>query len=127
MIAKEVTETYSWAWLIFTTFVMITSLGVINLIIVVICDAVAKLHRANFQQEMKFIRDASNEMHSNHNGIDVVHQRIDEMILMMDTLAQSQSRLEKQLNDVQACVIKLSASRPRSTLGGAGDVASQHS
>lgn len=42
-IARQVMEVYSWAWLPFISFVIITGFVVVNLIIAVICDAIAAL------------------------------------------------------------------------------------
>ena len=49
-VAREVMETYTWAWAPFVAFVIISGFVVVNLIIAVICDAIAALHddaRAN--------------------------------------------------------------------------------
>ena len=43
-IAREVMAVYPWAWLPFIVFVIITGFVVVNLIIAVICDAIAALH-----------------------------------------------------------------------------------
>ena len=49
-VAREVMLTYAWAWAPFVAFVIISGFVVVNLIIAVICDAIAALHdegRAN--------------------------------------------------------------------------------
>jgi hypothetical protein len=43
-IARQVMAVYSWAWLPFVVFVIVTSFVVVNLIIAVICDAISALH-----------------------------------------------------------------------------------
>lgn len=43
-IAREVMIVYSWAWLPFIAFVIITGFIVVNLIIAVICDAISALN-----------------------------------------------------------------------------------
>lgn len=43
-VAREVMAVYAWAWLPFIVFVIITAFVVVNLIIAVICDAIAALH-----------------------------------------------------------------------------------
>ena len=43
-IAREVMVVFSWAWLPFISFVIISGFIVVNLIIAVICDAIAALH-----------------------------------------------------------------------------------
>lgn len=43
-VARDVMETYPWAWLPFIIFVIISGFIVVNLIIAVICDAIATLH-----------------------------------------------------------------------------------
>ena len=43
-IAREVMAVYSWAWLPFIAFVIITGFIVVNLIIAVICDAISALN-----------------------------------------------------------------------------------
>lgn len=44
-ICREVMMTYSWAWLPFLAFVIISGFIVVNLIIAVICDAISSLHK----------------------------------------------------------------------------------
>lgn len=46
-ICREVMVTYSWAWLPFVAFVIISGFIVVNLIIAVICDAIASLHKTD--------------------------------------------------------------------------------
>lgn len=43
-IARQVMKEYSWAWLPFVVFVIVTGFVVVNLIIAVICDAISALH-----------------------------------------------------------------------------------
>ena len=43
-VAREVMAVYAWAWVPFIVFLIITSFVVVNLIIAVICDAIAALH-----------------------------------------------------------------------------------
>ena len=43
-IARQVMETYAWAWLPFIVFVIVTGFVVVNLMIAVICDSIAALH-----------------------------------------------------------------------------------
>lgn len=43
-VARDVMDTYKWAWLPFITFVIISGFIVVNLIIAVICDAISALH-----------------------------------------------------------------------------------
>jgi len=43
-VAREVMVTYPWAWMPFIVFVIISGFIVVNLIIAVICDAIATLH-----------------------------------------------------------------------------------
>jgi len=43
-LARQVMEVYSWAWILFVVFVIVTGFVVLNLIIAVICDAIAALH-----------------------------------------------------------------------------------
>lgn len=44
-IARQVIRVYKWAWLPFIAFVIISGFIVVNLIIAVICDAIAALHK----------------------------------------------------------------------------------
>jgi hypothetical protein len=43
-VCRDVQQTYSWAWLPFIAFVIISGFIVVNLIIAVICDAISALH-----------------------------------------------------------------------------------
>eukprot|EP00978_Attheya_sp_CCMP212_P044947 scaffold327929_cov47-Attheya_sp.AAC.2 len=42
--ARDVMDTYTWAWLPFVAYVIISGFIVVNLIIAVICDAISSLH-----------------------------------------------------------------------------------
>lgn len=43
-VTREVMETYAWAWIIFIVYIILSAFIIVNLIIAVICDAIAALN-----------------------------------------------------------------------------------
>ena len=48
-------QTYPWAWLPFLSFVIISSFIILNLIIGVLCDAVAQIQAENMNRHLEHI------------------------------------------------------------------------
>ena len=104
-IAREVMAVYSWAWLPFVIFVIVTGFVVVNLIIAVICDAIsalhddekAKLHGSN-------VPDATTEQESeDEDHMDIrekltsLEQNVDELAIMQEHTLQTMAALSQQL------------------------------
>jgi Ion transport protein len=69
-IARDVMAVYPWAWLPIIAYVIITGFVVVNLVIAVICDAVAALHdddKAKLHGQAVPLHDASEG--NDHDGI----------------------------------------------------------
>lgn len=84
-IARSCMKIYSWAWLPFVCFVMITSFIVFNLIIAVICDAVAVLHEGE--------EDGDNDKELKTD----LQKRVRELSLHAKLLMENQERIQDAL------------------------------
>jgi len=84
-IARSCMKIYSWAWLPFVCFVMITSFIVFNLIIAVICDAVAVLHDSGEEG------DGDKELKAD------LQKRVRELSLHAKLLMENQERIQEAL------------------------------
>jgi len=84
-IARSCMNVYSWAWLPFVCFVMITSFIVFNLIIAVICDAVAVLHESGEDE------DGDKELKAD------LQKRVRELSLHAKLLMENQERIQDAL------------------------------
>ena len=84
-IARSCMNVYSWAWLPFVCFVMITSFIVFNLIIAVICDAVAVLHESGEDG------DGDKELKAD------LQKRVRELSLHAKLLMENQERIQDAL------------------------------
>ena len=87
-ITKQVQAVYAWGWIPFVTFQLISSFVVINLVIAVICDAVADLQNKENQEQVKRVETAVTE----NNEVTVRHleKKIDEMSLLIEKLLEQQ-------------------------------------
>lgn len=84
-IARSCMNVYTWAWLPFVCFVMITSFIVFNLIIAVICDAVAVLHESGEDG------DGDKELKAD------LQKRVRELSLHAKLLMENQERIQDAL------------------------------
>lgn len=84
-IARQVMVVDSWAWLVFVSYVAVTSFIVYNLIIAVVCDAVAVIEH---------VGDAPAELYPD------CQEQIMELNERLDDLAQQQKELLKMIQEV---------------------------
>ena len=97
-ITKEVMAVYSWAWLPFITFVVISSFIIINLVIAVICDAVAELQRNELEAQVKRIN--SDMAEKEEISLIKLENKIDRLTKMMDQMLAEQQR-DRQVADTR--------------------------
>lgn len=88
-ICREVMVTYNWAWLPFTTFVIISGFIVVNLIIAVICDAIASLHK---DDKAKLHGDYEAESESEQSAPIEIREQLDCLEEQMEELTRIQAR-----------------------------------
>jgi Ion transport protein len=58
-IVRQVVSKYYWAWIVFITFLTLTSIILYSLIVAVVCDAVSQTEHANDEPKEKDLNDAS--------------------------------------------------------------------
>lgn len=119
-IARQVMETYPWAWLPFIIFVIITGFVVVNLMIAVICDSIAALHDDDKAKLHGYYDDEEEESQPSQpesnpgfiqgnvqEQLDALEDQVDELsrmqeetLLALETLAQQLQiqRAHKQVN-----------------------------
>ena len=96
-IAREVLEAKPWAWLPFVAFVSVSSFIVINLMIAVICDAVATLQKEQMEEKIVTIQSMTESITQQNNDeikelqakVDQLQQLIQQMSADLRQLAQS--------------------------------------
>ena len=82
-------DIYPWAWIPFISFVMIASFVVINLIIAVICDAVADINKEKIDDQLIQIKATFSEQHEVTTK--ELEQKLDDLTEMMKTLLEKHS------------------------------------
>jgi len=93
-ITKQVQAVYPWAWIIFTTFVLISSFIIINLVIAVICDAVSEVHREEIESQVRRVNSEISEEKSRNEGkrVEMLEKKIDHLTKLIE-----KSMLQKEL------------------------------
>jgi len=81
---------YPWAWVPFISFVMIASFVVINLIIAVICDAVAELQKDNIDEQLMQIKSTFSGQQD--MTIRVLEKKVDNLTLMVQSMLADKAR-----------------------------------
>jgi voltage-gated sodium channel len=98
-IARQVMKVYPWAWLPFVVFVIITSFVVVNLIIAVICDAIAALHD-----------DDKAKLHGQHASRDITVTRdvktLRESLTALEHAEQNLTRVQDETLQVMAALVE---------------------
>jgi len=112
-IARSCMNVYSWAWLPFVCFVMITSFIVFNLIIAVICDAVAVLHEPGEDV------DGDKELKAD------LQKRVRELSLHAKLLMENQERIQDALEALAKSVQYVPQCQDNSTNSEAGSSLTQ--
>ena len=108
----EVQATYSWAWIPFIMFIIITAFVVVNLIIAVICDAVhvmgndSKANLVGYESDEDFSGGIESNLHdgginstSTEQRLQDLQQQLDEMVLMQDQMKTTIDVLIQQLRE----------------------------
>ncbi len=80
-ITKQVQAVYPWAWIIFISFVLISSFIIINLVIAVICDAVSDLQQDKIESQVRQINsEISEEKNQNEiKRVEMLEKKIDHL------------------------------------------------
>lgn len=89
-ICREVTRVYKWAWLPFTSFVIISGFIVVNLIIAVICDSIGALH-ADEKAKLHGDYDEDNTDTGDSDNMDI-REQLDTLEDQMEDLTRIQAR-----------------------------------
>lgn len=78
-------QQYSWAWILFSSYIMITSFTVINLMVAVICDAVGETQRQELEGAISKIDSFTNDSQT-LNKIKMLEAKVDRLALMLEKL-----------------------------------------
>ena len=62
-IVRPVMEAYSWAWIVFVAFIVLSSFTVLNLFIAIIIDSMQSLHDSEKEET---VTEMSDVVHSEH-------------------------------------------------------------
>lgn len=87
-ICREVMVHYPWAWLPFVAFVIISGFIVVNLIIAVICDAIASLHKTDKAK----LQGYDDESDSQESAPLEIREQLDCLEEQMEELTRIQAR-----------------------------------
>jgi hypothetical protein len=105
-IARQVMDVYTWAWLPFVVFVIVTGFVVVNLIIAVICDAISALHDdEKAKLHGTFEEEEATQNESTHSALqgDVREQllslenHVEELTKMQEQTLHSVAMLTRQI------------------------------
>lgn len=94
-VTRDLMEYYPWAWLPIICFVLVSSFIVINLVIAVICDAVAGMHQEEREKDIKRIESVLTAEHNtvaSSNDIARLEARIETLTQLMNELIVEQRR-----------------------------------
>jgi len=110
-ITKEVSQKYSWAWFPILLFIVISTFIVINLIIAVICDAVAAIHSEDMQLKVEEMQHSTeNTMEQHHlQEMALLQTKMEEMTKL---LAAVQASIERSEDSGRSSGIEHSSSMP---------------
>ena len=103
-IAREVMEEHKWAWAPFATFIAMTGFIVFNLIVAVVCDAVAVTEKT--VREMDGI-----ESDNPHHKLDEAQERIDLLQCHIDDMLQTQQAIQDMIEIMAGELLHLEAER----------------
>ena len=85
-ITKQVMQVYSWAWIPFVSFVLISSFIVINLVIAVICDAVGETQKTEIDSKLMRMSSVLSDGSQNENEIKRLEKKIDDLTAMIQEM-----------------------------------------
>jgi hypothetical protein len=118
-ICREVMEKYSWAWLPFVVFVIVTGFVVVNLIIAVICDAISALHdddkaklHGTFEEDANAMNDSTHPAAQEdvRQQLEQLENHVMELTRMQETTLQTLSLLTQQLQRSRVATAAAAAS-----------------
>ena len=101
-VSREVMEVYSWAWLPFVVFVAISGFIVFNLIIAVVCDAVAVIEQEKHDEEAEAAAAADAVLdEATQEKITHLTAQMEGLVLAQHEIQQQIDRLTKQYFELQ--------------------------
>lgn len=102
-ICREVMAVYSWAWIPFISFVIITGFIVVNLIIAVICDAISALNdvekaklEGQFDTHKSDPDDSSNPANQDESSSPLPEADVQEQLDSLETQVEELTRVQVQ-------------------------------
>lgn len=109
-ITRDLMVQYPWAWLPMICFVLVSSFIVINLVIAVICDAVAGIHQEERERDVKRIESALTEHNNGVSSGDIarLEVKVDMLTKLMNELIEE--RRKEQPGDSMSILLNLNES-----------------
>lgn len=102
-ITKEVMETYQWAWLPIISFIVVSSFVVVNLVIGVICDAVASMQQAQSEEELKAIQSMTSQAKAaEHDDFLRMEYKMDQLVSSVAALMEQQRILQDEVRRLKS-------------------------
>mmetsp|Transcript_33023 Transcript_33023/g.48453 ORF Transcript_33023/g.48453 Transcript_33023/m.48453 type:complete len:369 (+) Transcript_33023:265-1371(+) len=108
-VTKEVMEVYPWSWVVFVSFVTLSSFTVVNLIIAVICDAIQDLHRGDFESTLEAVisqskteegeRNTESSLCS-HTDVNCVEKKVNDLSNVVEQILSNQKEMQLMLEDI---------------------------
>jgi len=92
-ISRQVMAVYSWAWLPFIVFVIITGFVVVNLIIAVICDAISALHE---DEKAKLHGQYEEDAHHSEEEHPALKEDVRDQLNMLEDHVEELARMQEE-------------------------------
>jgi len=105
-IAKELMEVYPWAWFPILLFIAITTFVVINLVIAVICDAVASLKTEEMAEHVEDLKNqtsfALKETEEDHKArMTRLERKLDSIVYMLSKYDSGKLEPQQSIEDIK--------------------------
>lgn len=105
-IARQVMVVYTWAWIPFLVFVVLTGFVVVNLVIAVICDAISALHddeKAKIHGTFEDTSETSSGMPTLNvrEQLDVLEGHVEELTRLQEETILALDALTRQVRQKQ--------------------------
>ena len=93
-ITLELMEVYPWAWIPSVSYILLLSFLIVNLVIAVICDAVAEVNREEIHKEVEHIKSFSVVFDSSAADTREMKQDMRALTLQMSVLFQENREIK---------------------------------
>jgi len=95
-VCRQIMEVYRWAWIPFIVYVIITAFIVVNLVIAVICDAIADVNTMREERRVSQI----NMLRSSFIEEKELHEYVSELEARQSSLIESQAQTQMMIDEL---------------------------